>query len=63
MQLAEYAVLNKIAYKPGFAWWIKKVVKKRDRIISKTDRKYWKNMHKYGLRIPHTVEEAIDIDK
>ena len=25
--------------------------------------KYWQKMHKYRLRIPHTVKEAIDIDK
>ena len=40
-----------------------KVLKKRDRIISKTASKYWKKMHKYGLRIPHTVKESIEIDK
>ena len=40
LQLAEYAVLNQIADEPAFVWWIKKVLKKRDRIISKTARKY-----------------------
>ena len=63
VQLAEYAVINQMADKPEFAWWIKKVLKKRDRIISKTVRKYWKKTHKYGLRIPHTVKECIEIDK
>ena len=63
MQLVEYAVLNQIADEPAFAWWIMKVPKKRDRIISKTARKYWKKTHKYGLRIPHTVKEAFDTDK
>ena len=63
MQLAEYALLNQIADEPAFAWWIKKVLKKRDRIISKTARKYCKKTHKYGLRIPHTVKEALEIDK
>ena len=45
-QLAEYAVLNKISYEPAFVWWIKKLLKKRDRIISKTARKYWQKTHK-----------------
>ena len=62
-QLLEYAVLDQIADEPSFAWWIKKVLKKRDRIISKTANKYWQKMHKYGLRIPHTVKESIEIDK
>ena len=63
VQLAEYAVLNQIADEPVFAWWVKKVIKKRDRIISKTASKYWQKTHTYGVRIPHTVKEAIDIDK
>ena len=25
--------------------------------------KYWQKTHKFILRIPHTVKEAIDIDK
>ena len=62
-QLSEYAAINQISDKPAFAWWIKKVLKKRDRIISKTDSKYWKKTHKYGLCIPHTVKEAIETDK
>ena len=56
MQLAEYAVLNQIADEPAFAWWIKKLLKKRDRIIYKTTSKYWKKTHKYGLHIPHSVK-------
>ena len=56
MQLLEYAVLNQIADEPAFAWWIMKELKKRDRIISKTARKYCKKTHKYGLLIPHTVK-------
>ena len=62
VQLAEYAVLNQIADEPAFACWIKKVFKKRYRIISKTARKYWQKKHKYGLRIPHTVKESIEIE-
>ena len=25
--------------------------------------KYWQKTHKYGLRIPHTFKESIEIDK
>ena len=47
---------------PAFAWWVKFVLRKRDRIISKTQR-HWLKTHKYGIRVPNTVEEAILIDK
>ena len=63
VQLSEYAVLNQITDKPAFAWCINKVLNKRDKIIYKKARKYWQNTHKYGLRIPHMVKEAIDIEK
>ena len=40
VQLEEYVVINQIADKPAFVWWKKKVLKKRDRIISKTASKH-----------------------
>ena len=63
VKLAEYTVLNQIADEPAFAWWIKKVPKKIDRIISKTAIKYWQKTHKYGLRIQHMFKEHIEIYK
>jgi hypothetical protein len=35
VQVAEYAVTNKIAHKPAFSWWVHHVFRKRNRIISK----------------------------
>ena len=63
VQLAEYAVQNRISKQPSFAWWIKYVLKKRDRILSKTAIKYWQKTHKYRVRIPKSVKEALYIDK
>ena len=61
VQLDEYAVDNRISEGPTFAWWVRFVLRKRDRIISKTHM-YWLKTHKYGIRVPNTVEEAILID-
>jgi hypothetical protein len=63
VQLAEYATQNKISEQPAFAWWTKYVLKKRDRIISKTASRYWQKTHKYGVKIPKSVKEAMQIDK
>jgi hypothetical protein len=63
VQLAEYAIQNKISEEPAFAWWVKYVLRKRDRIISKTASKYWQKTHKFGLRIPKSAKEALQIDK
>ena len=63
LQLAQQAVQNRISEQPAFAWWIKYVLKKGDRIVSKTASKYWQKTHKYGVRIPKSVKEALQIDK
>ena len=59
VQLAEYAVGNKISEEPAFAWWVPHTIRKRDRIISKVKLKYWKRTHKFGIRLPKTVDEAL----
>ena len=38
-------------------------LKKRESIISKIRSKYWQRTHKYGIRIPKSVEEALEIDE
>ena len=61
--VAEYAIANQIDEEPAFAWWIEKVIRKRNRILSKIKSNYWQQMHKFGIRIPKSVEQAIAIDK
>ena len=62
VQLAEYAVENRVSEEPAFAWWVKVVLRKRDCIISKTQM-HWLKTHKYGIRVPNTVKENILTDK
>ena len=62
VQLAEYAVSNKLDSEPAFAWWVYDVLRRRDRIISKVKSRYWKRTHKYGIELPKTVKRALEID-
>jgi hypothetical protein len=62
VQVAEYAVSARIADEPAFAWWVPFTLKKRNRIIAKVKSKYWVKTHKFGIKIPKTVEEARAID-
>ena len=62
VEVAEYSMTNKIASEPAFNWWVHDVLRKRNRIISKVKSKYWKTTHKFGVRVPKTVEEALAID-
>ena len=43
---------------PTFAWWVQFVLKKRNRILAKVKSKCWLRTHKFGIRIPKSVEEA-----
>ena len=63
VELAEYAINNKIDDEPAFAWWVPYTIKKRISIIAKIKSKYWQRTHKYGIRIPKSVNEALQIDK
>ena len=59
---AEYAVNNKIDADPTFAWWVPFTLKHTRRIMSKVKSKYWLTSHKFGIKIPKTVKEALELD-
>ena len=62
IQTAKYAVQARIAEEPAFAWWVSYTLKKRNRVIAKVKSKYWIRTHKFGIKIPKTVEEARRFD-
>jgi hypothetical protein len=47
VELAEYAVANKIDQEPAFRWWVADVLRKRNRIIAKVKKRYWRITHKF----------------
>ena len=63
VELALYATHHNIAEEPAFAWWVPFVLKKQKRILQKVKTKYWSRTHKYGIRIPKSIQEAIEIDR
>ena len=62
VELAEYALQNNIQNEPAFVWWIPYTLRKRQCTISKLESKCWDKSHKYGFRIPKSVQEAFQID-
>ena len=62
VQLAKFAISNRIAEEPAFAWWVPFVMKKRNRILAKVMSKYWLRSHKFGIRIPKSVKESKEVD-
>ena len=63
VQLAEYAVQNRISLEPAFAWWSTYVLNKRNRVLAKIKSKYWIRTHKYGIDIPKSAKRAKGIDE
>ena len=63
VEVAEYAVANRLVEEPAFKWWVPHVIKRRNRIISKVKSRYWKTTHKFGIRLPKSVQEALEIDR
>ena len=62
VQLCEYAVQSQISKKPAFAWWLSYVIKKREQIIAKIKSKYWTRTHKFGIKVPKTLDQAKRLD-
>jgi hypothetical protein len=62
VEVAEYAVNNKIASESCFCWWVPHTIKKRDRIIKKVKTRIFKKTHKFGIEIPRSVAHALEID-
>jgi hypothetical protein len=56
-------VANWIAEEPAFEWWVSNSLHRQNCVISKEKKKYWQMTHKFGCKLPHSVEEALEIDR
>ena len=63
VELAGYAKAHHIDDEPAFYWWVRDVLRKRQRIIGKLKRKYWCTMHKFGICLPKDARETLQIDE
>ena len=63
VQLAEYAINNAIQDQPAFAWWVGPTLRRKSRIIAAVNKRYHKRTHKFGLELPKSVKEALEIDR
>ena len=63
LQVAEYAIPNNIVDELAFKGWVPTAINRRNRIISKGKTRYWQTTHKFGIKLPKTVKEALLIDE
>jgi hypothetical protein len=63
VEVAKYAVANKLLKEAAFAWWVPQTLKKRECIIAAINVRTGKKSHKFGLEVPMTVKRALEIDQ
>ena len=62
--MADHSIKHGLEEELAFVWWAQYVSRKRGRILKATkSNTYWMITHKYGVEIPHTIEEAKSIDQ
>ena len=63
IEVAEYAVAHGINNEPAFSWWVHSTLKRRDRIIKRVSHRLSKKNLKFGVIIPQTVQEGLELDR
>ena len=68
IEVAEYAVANKLVSEPAFAWWVPYTLRKRDRVLKAVKRRAVKRQkpEKFGIEVPGAgpkgVARAYELD-
>ncbi len=63
IQVAEYVMACNIGEEPAFAWWVPYVLRKQDVIVSAVNSRVQKTSTKYGIELPGSVKNAIEVDR
>lgn len=62
VETAQYARDNRIIEEPAFDWWAMHVLKRRTRLIKMSQSRHKRSGYKFGIRIPRSTTEALEID-
>ncbi len=65
IETAEYAKILGIDHQLAFNWWVPHVLRKRDCIVSLVRKRspcHLKRAHKFGIEVPKTIKEALELD-
>ena len=63
IEVADYVVKYNLVEEPAFKWWLPHVMKKKVQIVSAIKSIMIKRTHKFGIEVPSTVTEALEMDK
>ena len=62
VEVAEYAVANRIDDEPAFDWWVKDIIRRKQRLIKLSKARHIRRGYKFGIRVPRTCKEALALD-
>ena len=63
VELARYGKDNHLLDEPAFAWWAPHILRKESRLIKNTVLRHKRRGHKFGIKVPTTIEEALELNK
>jgi len=63
LEVAEYVETQGLSHEPAFVWWVKDTLHRKKRTIQKVKTRYWQRTHKFGIRLPKSVAEALKLDE
>jgi hypothetical protein len=63
VEVAEYATANRINSEPAFDWWVREHLKRRTRLIKLSQKRAVRVGYKFGIRLPSSVSEAMELDR
>jgi hypothetical protein len=62
VEVAEYALANKISHAPVFDWWVHDLIRRKKRLIKLSQTRFLRPQYKYGICVPRNIKEAIKFD-
>jgi hypothetical protein len=63
IELSHYAVANKLDQLPAFSWWVLHTLSSCKCILKAMKKQYFRTNQKYGIELPHSVTQTLQIDK
>mmetsp|Transcript_10819 Transcript_10819/g.15256 ORF Transcript_10819/g.15256 Transcript_10819/m.15256 type:complete len:380 (+) Transcript_10819:2561-3700(+) len=63
VEVVEFAVARNLQDEAAFVWWVQYVLRKRNAIMSSINSRIKHTTHKYGVEVPRTMNEAMEIDR
>ena len=63
IEVAEYVTVLNLETAPALTWWVPYAIKKRDRIIASINWRVTNQDHKFGIKIPKDIKEALKLDQ